>query len=515
MSPYQPHPGQYSSTWRRMQAPVLAQSRDSLEQLTDDLTDFIQTPLLRQITGGIHVNDALIEDAWGKLPTEWTSHWDSLPDSRIAQRDMIDSINEDGPTRHHVSHESALSRPISLTSWLEKLKSVSLPRSQRKRPIVSLPQVLTNRMETKKINEVSVAAPYIQSICKAGSITHVVDMGSGQGYLSNTLAYLFPSLRVLAIDGSESQIAGSKTFAMSLGLPENRLQHLVRYIDGSMALASEIDAWASGHKCLLVGLHACGNLSEHMLRYFATCLSITHLAAVGCCYNHIVMRSDSSPGGFPISERLRKRNVTLTPTALMAGCQAPNNWARTDLTKPKSIYSRKQFYRSLLEKMFHDKGIHIDNKPNWGIRKSDLADFESFTRRAMEILGVEQSTISNMDIAQYETRYASHEGRISILWTLSVLCCKAIESVIALDRYWFLVEHGACGVDIVPIFEYKISPRNLMMVAEKPHECSSVDIKEQRQVYLPLVPDGSAAVSGKKVTEYTDTGGLISQEMPR
>lgn len=461
-----------------MEAPVLPRSHDSLEQLTQDLTDFIQTPLVRQITGGVHVNDAFIEDAWSKLPAEWTEYWDSLPDSRIAQRDMIDSIDEDERTRQSDSHETALSRPGSLASWLEKLKSVSLPRSQRKGPVLSLPEILTDRMETKKLNEVSVAAPYIHSICQASGITHVVDMGSGQGYLSNTLAYLFPSLRVLAIDGSESQIAGSKALATSLGITEDRVQHLVRYIDGSMALAEEIDVWAEGQECLLVGLHACGNLSEHMLRYFDTCTSITHLAAIGCCYNHIVMRSDSYPDGFPISERLRKRNVTLTPTALMAGCQAPNNWARTDLTKPKSVYSRKQFYRSLLEKIFHDKGIHINDKPNWGIRKSDLANYKSFTRRAMECLGVEHNTISEMDITEYETRYASHEGRISILWTLSVLCCKAIETIVALDRYWFLVEHGACNVDIVPIFQYKISPRNLMIVAEKPHKSSSVDTKE-------------------------------------
>ncbi|KAI3401985.1 hypothetical protein diail_3959 [Diaporthe ilicicola] len=461
-----------------MQASALPQSYDSLEQLTDDLTEFFQTSLVRQITGGVHVNDAFIEDAWGKLPTEWINYWDSLPDSRIAQRDMIDSIDEDERTHQSDRHESALSQPKSLISWLEKLKSVSLPRNQRKGPVLTLPKVLTDRMEAKKLNEVSVAAPYVHFICQASGVTHVVDMGSGQGYLSNTLAYLFPSLRILAIDGSESQIAGSKALATSLGIKEDRMQHLVRYIDGSMTLASEIDAWASGQKCLLVGLHACGNLSEHMFRYFATCLSITHLVAVGCCYNHIVMRSDTCPDGFPISERLRKRNVTLTPTALMAGCQAPNNWARTDLTKPKSMYSRKQFYRSLLEKMFHDKGVQIDDKPNWGIRKSDLANFESFTRRAMESLGVEQKKISNVDIAEYENRYASHEGRISILWTLSVLCCKAIESIIALDRYWFLVDHGAHKVDIVPIFEYKISPRNLMMVAEKHHSCLSIDVKE-------------------------------------
>lgn len=461
-----------------MQAPVLPRSYDSLEQLTDDLTDFIQTPLVRQITGGVHVNDAFVEDAWSKLPAEWTDYWDSLPDSRIAQREMIDSIDEDERTCQPDGHESAVSRPGSLSLWLEKLRSVSLPRSQRAGPILTLPEVLTGRMETKKLNEVSVAAPYIHSICQASGITHVVDMGSGQGYLSNTLAYLFPSLRVLAIDGSQSQIAGSKAFAMSLGITEDRVQHLVRYIDGSMTLASEIDAWAGGQKCLLVGLHACGNLSEHMLRYFATCHSITHLAAVGCCYNHIAMRSDSCPDGFPVSERLRRRNITLTPTALMAACQAPNNWARTDLTEPKSIYSRKQFYRSLLEKMFHDKGIRINEKPNWGIRKSDLANFESFARRAMECLGVEQGTMSKADIGKYESRYASHEGRISILWTLSVLCCKAIESVIALDRYWFLVEHEACNVDIVPIFEYNISPRNLMMVARKPHKSLNIDDKE-------------------------------------
>lgn len=452
-----------------MQAPALPQSDDSLEQLTDDLLDFSQNPLVQQITGGVHVNDAFIEDAWAKLPAEWTHYWDSLPDSRIAQRDMIDSIDEGEHTNQSDSHEGAMSRPASLVNWLEKLKSVSLPRSQRKGPVLTLPKVLTDRMETKKLNEVSVAAPYVYSICQTSEVTHIVDMGSGQGYLSNTLAFLFPSLRILAIDGSESQIAGSKAFATSLGIAEDRIQHLVRYIDGSMTLASEIDAWAGGQKCLLVGLHACGNLSEHMMRYFATCESITHLAAVGCCYNHIVMRSDTCPEGFPISERLRKRNVTLTPTALMAGCQAPNNWARTDLTKPKSIHSRKQFYRSLLEKMFHDKGVQINDKPNWGIRKSDLASFESFTRRAMECLGVDQNKISKMDMAEYENRYASHEGRISILWTLSVLCCKAIESIIALDRYWFLVEHGADHVDIVPIFDYKISPRNFMMVAKNHH----------------------------------------------
>lgn len=454
--------------------PNLPSLYSKIEDLTDGLSDFIQTPLVRQITGGIHVNDAFIKEAWARLPSEWTAYWDADPsqDPRIMQQDMIDSIDEYGISMTEEFRNSrALSPPQSLLAWLEKLKSVSLPRAQRLGPQLALPEELTDRMKTKKINEVSVAAAYIHNVCSENNITHIVDMGSGQGYLSVTLARLFPSLRILAIDGSESQVAGSQAFAASLSVPEDNLKHLVRYIDGSMALITDIDAWAGGEKCLLVGLHACGSLSEHMLRYFINCSSITHLAAVGCCYNHIVMRSESCPDGFPISARLRNRHVTLSPTALMTGCQAPNNWERLDLAKERSNYSKKQFYRALLEKLFHDKAIEMstggESRPNWGIRKGDLASFETFTARAMHCLAVDPTSISRQDMREYEALYAGQEHRIAILWTLSVLCCKAVESIISLDRYWFLVENAASDTDIVPIFDYKISPRNLMIVAKK------------------------------------------------
>lgn len=453
--------------------PVLPHLCENLEQLTDDLCNFINTPLVRQITGGIHVNDALIYNAWEALPAEWTTYWDGLPDHRIAQRQLIDSIDEDASlfsaaTAQDDLRTTCASSPASLVEWLTSLRSVSLPRTQRTGPWLPLPEELTSPMKSKKINEVSVAASYIYDVCQAEGISQVIDMGSGQGYLSVTLAHLFPNLRILAIDGSESQVAGSKVFAATLNIPESRLQHLVRYVDGGAALAREMQAWAGDCKCMLVGLHACGRLSEHMLRYFVACPFITQLAAVGCCYNHIVARSDQCPDGFPISERLRSRDLALSPTALMTGCQAPNNWERSDLTKEASVYSKKQFYRAVLEKLLFDKKVLADqngDRPNWGIRKRDLVSFEKYTVRALECLGLEHSTVTTADATKYHDEYRNYEGRVAILWTLSVLCCKAVETAIAIDRYWFLVEQGARNVDIVPIFDYKVSPRNLMMVA--------------------------------------------------
>lgn len=47
------------------------------------------------------------------------------------------------------------------------------------------------------------------------------------------------------------------------------------------------------------------------------------------------------------------------------------------------------------------------------------------------------------------------------------MLCRVVESAIALDRLFFLREAGLQHVDIVPIFNYKESPRNLMIVASK------------------------------------------------
>jgi hypothetical protein len=453
----------------------LPKSYKSIEKYASDLAEFIASPLVRQITGGIHVNDALIYDAWEALPRDWTKWWLTLPDHRLAQQDLINSIDEDdpsGPTRNAKLGRISQSRPESLTAWLHTLGSLALPRIQRDGPEITLPEELLLHMKTKKTAEIARAVAHIRDVCNCRGITRIVDMGSGQGYVSISLAYLFPHLRILSLDESESQIAGAKYLVASLGIAETSIKHLVHWIDGSPALAETIQDWAGGEQCMLVGLHACGNLSEHMIRYFSTVPCITELAVVGCCYNHIVPRSPSCPDGFPISSALQKRNVKLSPTALMTGCQSPNNWLKPDFENDKtepSLFGKRRLYRAILEKVFYDKRVSLDAKerPAWGIRKGDLVSFLMFARRAMTYLNIPEDIVSDEELVAYEGRYKYCESQIAILWTLSVLCCKVVESVIALDRYLFLVEHGAENVDVVPIFDLKVSPRNLMITARK------------------------------------------------
>jgi hypothetical protein len=447
------------------------------KKYTNDLCEFIATPLIDQLTGGIHVNDALIYGAWESLPRDWTSYWSSWSDHRLVQQELLDSIEDRGElmtTESCDNHVELLhSRPESLVSWLQKLNSLALPRSEREGPLAELPDALTRRMKTKKVAEISKAAAYVHDVCQRKGITRVVDMGSGQGYLSVSLAHLFPHLKILAIDGSASQIAGSQEFANSLGIPDSKLAHLVHWIDGSSNLAHRIEDWADGQKCMLVGLHACGNLSDHMLRYLTSVSCIETLGVIGCCYNHIIPRSPSYPEGFPTSSTLRKHSLTLSATALMTACQAPSNWERSGVqitaAKSSSIFSRRRLYRAILEKVLFDKGIKVttEQRPAWGIRKSDMTDFTHYAHRAMDCLDINRAEVTTEDLKKYEEKYRDCEGRIAILWTLSVLCCKVVESVIALDRYWYLEEQGLEKVEVFPIFDAKVSPRNLIVVAQK------------------------------------------------
>jgi hypothetical protein len=434
-------------------------------EYAQDIIAFMHEPLAVQITGGIHVNDAFIYDAWGNMPSEWTDWWGTLSSVQEAQKDLINSLRKEPQARD----QDLPARPASLSQWLERIRNLSLDREQLilpgKFPEIKVPEVLASRMVTKKLAEVRAGARYINHICKSHGITRVVDIGSGQGYLSLTLAAVC-GLRVLAIDGSSKQIDGSCAAARQAGLIEgDQITHLTRFVTSADGIGAEVETWAAGERCLLTGLHACGSLSEHMIRLSTTVPCITHLAVVGCCYNHISPLSDMNSLGFPISSFMRVNKLKLSASALITGCQAPTNWTH----KPDSLFGRKYWYRAVLEKLLYDKKLASQGpRPVWGIRTCDLRNFGAYAARALHSLKLEVGKdITEENIAEYEERYQGRAAETAILWTLSVLLCRIVESVIALDRVFFLQETGLENIDILPIFNYQESPRNLMIVASR------------------------------------------------
>lgn len=275
---------------------------------------------------------------------------------------------------------------------------------------------------------------------------------------------------------------------------------------------------------MVVSLHSCGNLLHHGVRSLILNQSVKAIAMVGCCYNLVTerlgpptyklsnMRSSSlrldqtssacDPDGFPMSERLAQfkhhndKGVRFNITARMMAVQAPYNWTLVDC---ESFFTR-HFYRALLQRIFLDRGvvgppIHAQDTTagsprGWtgkgepiligSLRKSCYDSFIAYVRGALAKLSESSTTesshriancmsgLTDDDIAMYENAFKARKKELSIIWSLMAFSAGVVESIIVVDRWLFLREQeevADCWVEAV--FEYKQSPRNLVVVGIK------------------------------------------------
>ncbi|KAH7885135.1 methyltransferase domain-containing protein [Phlebopus sp. FC_14] len=270
----------------------------------------------------------------------------------------------------------------------------------------------TYGMSPKKEHEVERMSSYIHHFLNSracSSLAHVVDVGSGQGYLSWALQNL--GLHVLALDNNEIQTSGANRWkikhtarkvkqerrkntqgtsaeaqsaihnhtemktadAMRKGSLTHRTVHI-----SSGSLHESIMDWLLSDKIesyddddgvetspdhpgpvpvMFVALHACGSLTTDILRTF-----LFHsrrdqgtdeppwkphsLIVVGCCYN-LMSLSD-----FPLSKALCdiKPTPELPLVALHLAAQVPSQWLKSQKAASNAeLAIRKVVYRALLQ----------------------------------------------------------------------------------------------------------------------------------------------------------------------
>lgn len=291
----------------------------------------------------------------------------------------------------------------------------------------------------------------------------------------------------------------------------------------SSSASSSVQSAINLPKLMVISLHSCGNLSHHGLRTLSPSLnpSVSAVALIGCCYNllterlgpttykHPLLRphhprleatgSAYDPQGFPMSRRLEDfpntdggRGVRLNITARMMALQAPYNWGRDD----SEAFFLRHFYRALFQRMLMDVGIVKESpEPNstaggstsgrheYGtpliigpLPNSAFTSFCCYVHAALgklakdpeiEALIKSKSIIFTEEVINsYETQFATARKQLAIMWSLMAFSAGVVESIIVVDRWLWLREQvgwiGKCWVE--PVFEYKHSPRNLVVV---------------------------------------------------
>ncbi|KAF2725175.1 hypothetical protein K431DRAFT_330294 [Polychaeton citri CBS 116435] len=225
------------------------------------------------------------------------------------------------------------------------------------------------------------------------------------------------------------------------------------------------------------------------------------------------------PHGFPLSERFCAEHAKAGPglnlniTARMMAVQAPSNWGEADC---ESFFTR-HFYRAVLQRLLLDCGIidapnasdslaqdgetrggrvekevadgtsvspagHTSSIPIviGSLPKGKYASFLLYARAALAKLYKDPDPelaqlflwktqgLTDERIERYEQVYAGKKKELAIVWSLMAFSAGVVEAAIVVDRWLWLKEQDFVQAAWVePVFDYRLSPRNLVVVGVK------------------------------------------------
>ncbi|KAB2578109.1 Methyltransferase-like protein 25 [Lasiodiplodia theobromae] len=220
------------------------------------------------------------------------------------------------------------------------------------------------------------------------------------------------------------------------------------------------------------------------------------------------------PHGFPMSDRYATYpvpgtddvGVRLNITARMMAVQAPQNWGPVD----SEAFFTRHFFRALLQRVFLDRGV-VEPPPSntsrlmengrtvsgsvspagcssggepiviGSLKKSCYKDFVAYVRGALakiegnpdqpdraEQVREKMKGITDEEIARYEVAYRARKKELAVVWSLMAFAAGVIEAMIVVDRWLWLKEQPDIErAWVEPVFDYALSPRNLVVVGLK------------------------------------------------
>ncbi|WRX28229.1 Methyltransferase domain - like 4 [Theobroma cacao] len=258
--------------------------------------------------------------------------------------------------------------PTSLKDFILTLKSLVFPREQADLGKVfpgfhttSLTSVLAQGMNLKKKHEVEVLSAIVSSIASTMTADAVIDVGAGQGYLAQVLAFEYHH-SVVAIDACShhgkvtdarakrikkhytAQMWKNGSGNKKLNVPQTitcrimsletlkALTTLLPHKGDVEQIEQDLEKFGlTGNKSSLVlaGLHACGDLSVTMLKTLLECEEVRAVISIGCCYNLLSEEGFENAGiqyGFPMSCGVKTVSFSLGKSSRDLACQSAERW---------------------------------------------------------------------------------------------------------------------------------------------------------------------------------------------
>ena len=367
--------------------------------------------------------------------------------------------------------------------FINDVNRLSIQRVPKELNLVQFSRDILMGMNPKKLHEIGALAIKIHELASLLNVTHILDIGGGQGYLSSVLGLEF-GYQVIALDANAEQIRGGKRridYITEL-FRKHKLEingfvgfklHEIDIEEDYDKLIMSLEFEYGFNKCnwMVVGLHCCGDLSVSMIKGFCKRKNsrTKALFSVGCCYQLLSESEYFEPNvGFPMS--LKPKLLNLGICRKMLACQPPYKMLNLNYFK-ESI--RKLFYRAVLQKILVDFeiipkneefGVTMRREKKLAIKKMGAEDYKTFVqycKAALKKLGVEDA--ERIGIEEYYETYECCYKQIAVVWTLRAMMGNILEGAILSDRLEFVQEAGLKG-SLEPVMDPTISPRNMALI---------------------------------------------------
>ena len=273
----------------------------------------------------------------------------------------------------------------------------------------------------------------------------IVDVGAGSGHFTRLSARHF-SREALGLERNAERVARASSREREATVSEFSAQFAV------------LDAFRDGLELrpsdLAIGLHACGELGDTLVR--AVAQNGADLALVSCCLQKI-----NTPQRSPLSQAAHE-------LALQKDTLGLSNLTSQAFGVEASIEHTMQARqaRYALGELLRARGLVVEPGAEMsGInRRRAHKGLAEIALRATELRGLPPP--SAQELADTEQRAALHFHAVRRLSLPRNLLGRVIEITVVLDRAAHLLERGY-AVQVATLFERAVTPRNIALFASR------------------------------------------------
>ncbi|NNC07424.1 methyltransferase [Corallococcus exiguus] len=338
--------------------------------------------------------------------------------------------------------------PPSLAALVGALQELTaLPWHQGAHPLTS---AQTQGLSTKKTHELERVLALLTP--RTRFIHQAVDIGGGMGHLARLCARTF-GWTFHSIDRDAAlQDKGRRWLTKTRPLGDDTLHFIQASVeDGHQPV---IDPLFSGRDRASIGLHTCGPLALTQIRKSQGAGFVLN---VGCCYDKL-----EAPRDYPVSRFGSAHPLPFTPHALALTTRGRHHKTEVEFARMKQVYAWRFAFDLLSRRRFPERGfVRAGDAP----RTLYDGPFALYARDRLARLGLEPG-MTDAELDAFEVSVRAETRDLLLCHLLRDRFARALEVVLLLDRALLLEELGF-QVELLQLFDPRLSPRNLALIASR------------------------------------------------